>query len=199
MATVPTHLQNVIEDFACRKVHNGVQSTHGLIICLDVDFEKRIEGDIERGIEEWTYGCLDRAHQALDFEYTWDFVFNVRDDQWQEDTEDGEEPSHQQNGMQVAVHFAGHEACNWPLFYENARPAVHPRAVLEHFHTPPVYVRTVGVSGVSETCLRDEWAEMISTEPNRFDRPGKGYMVHPMYSLPERFQHGSLGTGFHDA
>jgi hypothetical protein len=47
---------------------------------------------------------------------------------------------------------------------------------------------------VCERTVRDEWAESISLTPNDFDRPGGGYMVHPMYSLPEELQHGSMGN-----
>lgn len=195
MPFIPPHIQQMIQDLACRKVHNNTVSKHGLLVCIEVDFDKRIQGDIERIIECWVYDCLDRAHRALDFDYNWYFITNVRHDQWQEDDnmacEDESGLRQRHNGLQVAVHFGAgcYDSYNWPLFHyskHEVRQTVDPNAVLHHFHTAPTYIRTVGVSGVSEPCLRDEWIEMISTESNTFDRPGKGYMVHPMWILSER-------------
>jgi hypothetical protein len=124
MAAIPTHVKNMIEDYVCRKVHNTVSSSHGLLICLDIDFEKKIEGNLENSIKERVYNCLDRAHQALDFKYSWDFIFNVRDDQYQHDYYDD---VCQLNRIQIAVHFHGDcDALDWPLFKEDTRPAVDP-------------------------------------------------------------------------
>ncbi len=193
LAWIPDEVQDIITDMACRTVHNGTESTHGLIICLDVDFARKIEGEVEKAIEEWVYNCLDQAHQALDFEYEWDFVFNVLDDQWRasdDDVESDDDEPDEENRIQAAVHLGGDwSPSRWPLFKENTRIPVHPAAVLAHFHTPPAFIRTVGISGVSERCLRDEWTEMISENPNRFSRAGKGYMVHPMYTLMDQAQH----------
>ena len=202
MQAIPA-IQRPTEDFACQKVHNATPSTNGLLICLDVDFDKKIGGDVKHSIEEWVYGCLDRAHKAHDYEFDWHFVANVRHDQRQEedggDTDnDSGDSNNKQNGLQVAVHFESVDTYAWPLFNE-ARAKVYPSDILLHFHTPPTCIRTVGISGVSMRCLRDEWAEMISTEPDSFDRPGKGYMTHPMYTLPGRMQDGTLGTCFSDA
>ena len=195
LAWIPDDVQHIITGMACRKVHNGTESTHGLIICLDVDFARKIEGEVEKAIEEWVYNCLDQAHQALDFKCELDFVFNVLDDQWRLESDDVSvdvEPD-EANRIQAAVHISGGFGPSvWPLFKENTRIPVDPAAVLAHFHTPPAFIRTVGISGVSERCLRDEWTEMIREDPTRFSRAGKGYMVHPMYTLPDQAQHGTI-------
>lgn len=173
-----------------QKVHNSTLSSKGLLICLDIDFDKKIEGVLEDSIKKWVYGCLDNAHQALDFDRCWDFIFTVAHEQVDaEDTADTEdtEDTEKMNGVVVAVHFQETECYDWPLFREEGIQ-VDPSLVLDHFINPPAYVRTVGVSGVSEKCLQTEWTDMISTCPDRYDRPGEGEMMHPMYILPERRQ-----------
>lgn len=161
------------------KIHNTTLSGNGILVCLDVDFDKTIEGVLEHSIEEWVYDCLNNAHQALDFDRCWDFIFTVAHDQV--------ECSEKMNGVIVAVHFQKTEAGDWPLFNE-VDIQVDPSLVLNHFINPPACICRIGISGVSEKCLKDEWTDMISTCPNNYDRPGKGPMVHPMYILPERCQ-----------
>ena len=43
----------------------------------------------------------------------------------------------------------------------------------------------IGVSGVSSEVMMEWWREMITTDPNRLDCAGKGYMVHPMWIKPQ--------------
>jgi hypothetical protein len=61
--------------------------------------------------------------------------------------------------------------------------SVDPADVLAHFTTPPAYIRTVGISGVSENLLASEWADMVSRHPLNFGRKGKGADHHPMYEV----------------
>jgi hypothetical protein len=75
--------------------------------------------------------------------------------------------------------------------YQIAAP-VCPAEVLGLFETPPLEVHGVSVSGVDKLVLRDEWIGCISQDLDHFDRPGKGHMRHPMFKLPEKFQHGNF-------
>ena len=65
---------------------------------------------------------------------------------------------------------------------------VSPSRVLSHFEAPPVFVRSIGVSGVDKTVLRDEWADTIAVMPACVERAGRGYMVHPMWRFAEEAQ-----------
>ena len=171
MQTIPQHLCDTIKNMACNRVHNKTPSRDGMIICLDVDSNVKIESKVENEIQGWVYNCLDSAHQALDFDESWDFVYNVRDDLFTDDI---------QNGIQFVLRFSidhtGPYA--WPLYDETDQSkSIHPSKVLEKFHTPPVFIRSVSISGVSQKLLREKWTDMISTNPNCFDTPGMGYMV----------------------
>ena len=46
---------------------------------------------------------------------------------------------------------------------------------------PPICIRAVGVSAVSDDFMMDLWAEIISPEARSFDLPGAGFKVHPMW------------------
>jgi hypothetical protein len=69
---------------------------------------------------------------------------------------------------------------------------VDPALVLEHFTTPPQDVRGIAISGVNREVIRDQWAECIVLTTNSFDRAGKGFMAHPMWTLPEEGQDGTF-------
>ena len=75
---------------------------------------------------------------------------------------------------------------------ESGSMPVDPAAVLEHFGEAPAEMQGIAISGVDERTLRDEWVSCISQEPNTFDRPGSGYMVHPMRVLPMQMYDGSI-------
>lgn len=201
MAALPSDIIAIVDDMACRKQHNASPSRHGLIVCVDVDFSKKIEGDFERALEEWIWDSLDRAHRALDFEIQWSFVCNVYADQWQDDDSDDDEREDPENRYQVCVHIEPHLYSRaGPLFSYSPRHVVEtpvdPSAVLAHFTTPLREVRAVSVSGVEDTTLRDEWKECIAAVPNSWDRAGKGYMAHPMFLLPPSFQADTLPRMF---
>ena len=190
--SVPSEIQAIVLDMACRKQHNNSPSRYGLIVCIDVDFSKKIEGDLERALKEWIWDCLDRAHRSLDFEVPWHFVSNVRSDQWEDDNPDNVPPRNE-NFYQVCVHIEPHSHAGGPPLLSYApkhevETPVHPDKVLEHFTTPPQDVRGVAISGVNQAVLCDEWSNCIAQMTNTFCRNGKGYMVHPMYILPERWQ-----------
>ena len=101
--SVPSEIRDIVLDMACRKQHNNSPSRYGLIVCIDVDFSKKIEGDLETALKEWVWDSLDRAHRALDFEVPWHFVSNVRYDQWEDDGSDDE--NERRNCYQVCVHI----------------------------------------------------------------------------------------------
>jgi hypothetical protein len=66
MQSLPSEVNGLIEDMACRKQHNGSPSRFGLIVCTDVDFAKKVDGDFERELEAWIYmkqpgPCASRA------------------------------------------------------------------------------------------------------------------------------------------
>ena len=187
MQALPADIHSIIDDMACRKQHNNTATQYGIIIVVDVDFAQKIEGDFEQTLKGWIWDSLDRAHRALDFSNSWKFVSNVRDDQW----EDDEDPK---NRYQVCINIEG-----WPgamdgdtgLFsysYNLPNPKVHPARVLEHFTAPPTEVRGIAVSGVSQEILIQQWIQCIAKDSNDFDRAGRGYMLHPMWQLPEQCQ-----------
>jgi hypothetical protein len=205
----------MIDEMACRRVHNGHASGYGFILTIEIDFAQKIEGNLEEQLTEWIYKSLDRAHRALDFDRAWSFVSNVRMDQWVDPCTVCEaslehpwssatastscSTCDRENSLQVCVHIDDHFRMAGPdegLFgYSYGEPdAVCAAALLAQFDTAPESVRGLAVSGVDETQIRDEWAECITHTPNRYDRDGKGYMVHPMYTLPESCQDGTLGT-----
>lgn len=201
MAQLPSDVVAMIGDMACHKQHNNSSSRYGLIVCVDVDFSKKIEGDFERALEEWIWDSLDRAHRALDFEIRWNFVCNVKHDQWEDDDSDDDERADPENRYQVCVHIKPPMSSgSGPLFSYSPRHAVEtpvdPGAVLAQFTSPPKDVRAISVSGVDSATLRGEWEDCIASVPSRFCRAGEGYMVHPMFILPERFQADSLPRMF---
>lgn len=196
MQALPTELEGAIQDMVCRKLHNNSPSRIGLIIVVDVTFSTKIEGDLERALEEWVWDSLDSAHRALDFDVVWQFVSNVvRDKNIDEGYEDY--PEERENMYQVCVNIEPSASIGkLPLFrysagYEIQSP-VNPASVLEHFTSPPVEVRGIAVSGVDQDILRGQWKDCISQAPNSFDRAGKGDMQHPMWILPESEQDGSF-------
>ena len=186
---LPDEICSFIRDMACRKVHNGKPSNHGLMIGMDIDFDKKIEGDLERTLERWVVDSLYKAHRALDNANWWHFVATVQHDQWQNEGDDED----RMNGYRVVVHFDRHQdEDRFPLYSYSNEKTVHvaPAHVLSHFETPPVFVRSIGISGVNERLMRDGWAETITKTPNCVDRAGKGYMLHRMW----RF----AGENYHD-
>lgn len=199
MQDVPVDIQRVISDMACQKQHNTSPSRYGLIVCVDVDFSKKIEGDLEKVLEEWIWDSLNRAHRALDFEVAWHFVSNVRYDQWEDDDSDYEDERF--NCYQVCVQIEPDSGHGSPPLLSYAPKhfvdtPVDPEKVLEHFTTPPRDVRGVAVSGVNQAVLCDEWVDCISQMPNTFSRDGKGYMLHPMFTLCESRQADALPRMF---
>lgn len=195
MQNVPADVLGVIDKMVCTKQHNGSPSRYGLIVCVDVDFSKKIEGDFETTLKEWIWDSLNRAHRELDFEVAWHFVSNVRSDQWEDDDSDTEDE--RANCYQVCVQIEPYRDNGGPPLLSYApRHAVdtpvHPDKVLQHFTSPPRDVRGVAVSGVNQAVLCDEWVNCIAQMMNTFDREGMGYMLHPMHTLPESFQADSL-------
>jgi len=117
------------------------------------------------------------------------FVGNVRGDQWKEETsddEDGKIVEDRENSYQVCVYTEPNRECVYPLFnyssLEGSLP-VDPSEILKHFDTAPAAVRSISISGVDQSTLRHQWVECIRKDPNEFCRPGRGYMVHPMWEL----------------
>ena len=190
---LPHDLQLKIQDMACRRQDNGRPSFFGFIIVIDVDFKQKIHDALERRLEEWVWDSLDRAHRALDFETPWMFVSNVHSDQWNGDykDEDGESIEGRENSYQVCVYTEPSNRWIYPLFnyshFEGVLP-VDPSAILNYFDTEPAAVRSISVSGVDQPTLRNQWVNCIIKDPDEFDRPGRGYMRHPMWTLPDRLQ-----------
>ena len=198
--SLPAEVCNIVLDMACRKQHNNSPSRYGLIVCIDVDFSKKIEGDLETALQEWVWDSLDRAHRELDFEVPWYFVNNVRHDQWEDDDSDNDEPQHH-NCYQICVQIEPDKDSGGPPLLSYAqqhevKTPVHPEKVLEHFTAPPRDVRGVAISGVNQEVLCDEWSNCIAPMTNTFSRGGKGYMLHPMYTLPEQLQAETLPRMF---
>ena len=191
MQALPDELVAGIRDMACRTLHNGSPSRFGLMVVVDVTFSAKIEGALERALEGWVWDSLDRAHRALDFETCWQFVGNVLHDQWED--EEG-----RFNRYQACVNIESYTCGDagddglfpYDLVHSSTAP-VDPARVLEHFTSPPPAVRGVAISGVNQGILRDQWADCIAQESN-FDRAGKGYMLHPMWTLPEQAQDGTF-------
>jgi hypothetical protein len=193
MDALPIGVQGLVGNYVCQKVHNGAPSQHGVIICLVVEPDKKITSDVEEAVNTWVFGCLNQAHRALDFEYDWEFVANVYCDQRQinwhpfDYSEGNYDPD---NMIEVAVHFGTPDLRIWPLIKEpmggGHYQSVDPADVLAHFTTPPAYIHTVGISGVSETVLASDWADIISRSPLNLDREGKGKDLHPMHTVGTR-------------
>ena len=187
MQGLPGEVEDLINaGMVCLRQHNGAPSRHGMIIVLDVDFDTKIEGDVEKQLFQVVGRALNRAHKALDNDIPWRFVANVRSDQWECETSGTRE-----NMYQVCVHLGDDNEKYLrngpPLFsyaFEEDDP-IDPRQVLAYFDHLPPFVRGVAVSGVHETVIRDEWTNCIAKEPNTFCRNGRGYMAHPMVVLPE--------------
>lgn len=194
---LPISIKHLINEYVCEKKHNDKPSTHGLVIGVDVDFNLKITPDVEDAISKWLYTCLDCAHRNVDFGTDWHYVYNIKHDQWR-DYDEAYGIDEKKNSIQVAVHFQQRDTCQWPLFVENGT-RVHPCVILEHLHSAPTYIHRIGVSGVSERCLREQWWEIISPDTDGFDRKGKGYMQHPMWTLVEKDQDGTLGTDYASA
>lgn len=195
MQALPDDIHGIIDDMACRKQHNNTATQYGIIIVVDVDFAKKIEGDLEKTLEEWIYDSLNNAHRTLDFSNSWKFVSNVRADQW----EDDEDPSEKnENRYQVCINIQGwpgamdYDSGLFSYWYDLTNPKVHPARVLEYFDAPPTEVRGVAVSGVSQEVLIQQWIQCIAKDSNDFERAGRGYMIHPMWELPEQCQDGTL-------
>ena len=200
MEGLPNDIHCIIDDMACRKQHNNTATQYGIIIVVDVEFAKKIEGDFESTLDGWIWDSLDRAHRALDFDSCWQFVSNVLRDQWtdDEDISDDYEPEADENRYQVCINIecmSGGMDNDTGLFsyaYEPQGALVHPARVLEHFTAPPTEVRGVAISGVGQEVLKKQWIQCIAQDSNEFDRQGRGYMRHPMWVLPEQFQDGSF-------
>jgi hypothetical protein len=121
------------------------------------------------------------------------FVGNVHGDQWNDDykNEDGKVIEDRENSYQVCVYTEPSGEYVYPLYnyssLEGSLP-VDPSEILKHFDTAPAAVRSISISGVDQSTLRNQWIECIRKDPNEFNRPGKGYMLHPMWELPTEEQ-----------
>lgn len=170
------------EEHDIRVVHNSAASCHGLIVCVDVDQNRSICDETEREIMTWLGGILKTAHESLDPDNLWHYVYGVRHDQCSDP--DG---NYKVNGLQITLHFAQDtdDAYAWPLFRDNAMlpKIIHASDVLLEITPAPMYVRTLGVSAVQKQCLVHEWMETISTDTAEFCHAGHGIGVHSMYTL----------------
>lgn len=175
------------EEGDIRIVHNSTASRHGLILCVDVEFSRRICPGTEREIMEWLCTGLEAAHRELDPDNLWHYVYGVRHDQWSD--ADG---NRQVNGLQVTLHFAKDldDGYLWPLFSDEPVPrlSIDVADVVQKIGPAPAYVRSLGVSAVQERCLSREWLKTVSAEPESFCRVGSGIGAHTMYTL-HRYAH----------
>lgn len=198
---LPSEINQMITDMACYRRHNGHASVYGFIIVIDVDFDQKIEGSFETKLGAWVLQSLDKAHRALNFETPWHFVSNIRSDQRFIETSSDPEDDSQENSYQICLHTepSSQDAYDYPLFrysHLHSTSAVHASAILQYFEpsSAPDGVSRIAISGVDQYVLRDQWSECIAKDSNEFDHNGKGYMVHPMRILIDKFQFECCGS-----
>jgi hypothetical protein len=46
-------------------LHNDKPSKHGLIICIDIDWDTKIDCKVEAEITKWVYDSLENARESL--------------------------------------------------------------------------------------------------------------------------------------
>lgn len=165
-----------------RTVHNSAASRHGMILCVDIDPSRHICNDTEQEVITWLCQGLKSAHQQLDADNFWHFVHGVRHDQWVDRS-----GNRRLNGLQLTIYFAEQvdDGYAWPLFCRDVlpRPSIDVADVAHNIGRAPSYVRSLGLSAVSKSCLVHEWKQTVSTEAEDFCRGGSGFDEHAMYTL----------------
>ena len=96
-----------------------------------------------------------------------------------------------ENSYQVCVYTEPCRERALPLFnysrLDGAYP-VDPSVLLTFFGTEPAAVRCLAISGVDQRTLKTQWSDCVAKQPGVFDRPGGGYMHHPMWRLPSQME-----------
>jgi hypothetical protein len=162
--------------------HNSEASAHGMVLCVDVDFDCAITANVEHELMAWLTEGLLRAHDDLDPDNLWHYVHGVRHDQWEDDR-----GLRRMNGLQVTLHFSTDfsDGYDWPLFRggQAKRIEVDAADVMQVFSDAPDCVRMLGVSAVTQTTVVREWVDTIQKDPEGFCRAGLGYRRHLMHTL----------------
>lgn len=171
---LPRDVQDVVSDMVCHYQHNDHESAHGVVIVISVD--RPIDG-VLNALSLAVFTTLKCAHKAADPSRSWCYVENVRG-----------EGRPTRDMYQICLHLGDtYQTSALPLFpYSYLGGALHPTALMPHFRgTMPPFVCGVAISCVCEATIRDEWSACIAKDTDTFDRPGLGYMIHPMVVLPE--------------
>jgi len=145
--------------------------------------------DCEKEVVQWFLNCLTPLAKSIEknnYQCDFNIISNVQDNDYL-DEDDGNISNKiviaLQNGQQLGPIFDS-IFDNDGLIIIDEEPKennLNPTDILNLLKEEPECIKKIGVSGVSEKCIKQFWSDMISESPNSFDIAGKGYMLHPMW------------------
>lgn len=183
---LPEELISKIQNINCKKNINSNKKSNELILIFDLD---KTAKDVHNELIQWLLKCLDTiSYKVEEFgQYEWNIISQIKDNDYDndDDIDYKEENGRLINSIMVAIHINDSEYninSDFTIPYDNTPDIVlSPQEIADCLINEPSFVKNIGVSAVSSETMMFWWEEMISTEPNSLDTPGKGYMVHPMW------------------
>lgn len=136
------------------------------------------------------------------YQFNWNIVSSIRDnDYFDEYDSDCDSKGTTQNTQYILIRTIGRNEYTHDehmlINQEYSEPSMCASVISESINPDiiPGVVDRIGISGVSTEYMNSIWNDLISEEPNSFDVPGDGFMVHPMWNL---FHMGEAGYEWSD-
>jgi hypothetical protein len=178
---IPYEIRARILDMACKKRSNNRESSH-IVVVISTD---RTASTCENEVTKWLLSRLDQTRLL-----NWRIVVGVEHEDWKDEDygDDGDVTGNVciRNTLVFAIYLKNDINYCYVSFQDNLMQdeipdTISADAILQNLHEEPDCVTRIGVSAIGKDRFVAVWDEIISTEADNFDVPGKGYMQHPMW------------------
>ena len=185
---LPEEIISKIQDINCKKNINGDKKSNELILIFDLD---KTAEEVHDELLQWLFRCLDTISYKVKRwgQYEWNIISGIKDNNYESSLINiNTNQKIYINSIMVAIHITDqwrdlNEINNNFTIPFNNKPDIilSPQEIIDCLINEPNFIKNIGVSSVSSETIMYWWEDIISKEPNNFDIPGKGYMVHPMW------------------
>lgn len=181
-------LINKNEDIVSKRIVNGDKKSNELILIFKLT-EKAT--NVHDTLMKWLLKCLDTNSDKVRRynQYEWNIISQIKDNNYQKDYDEelDEDSKKNTNTIMVAIHITNNSWLSFNNYglaipYNYSPPITFsPQNIMDCLLNEPPFIKKIGVSNVYSEVMMQQWAEIISTEPNGLDYAEKDYMVHPMW------------------
>ena len=185
---LPEEIISKIQDINCKKNINGDKKSNELILIFDLD---KTAEEVHDELLQWLFRCLDTISYKVERggQYEWNIISGIKDNNYESSLINiNTNQKIYINSIMVAIHITDqwrdlNEIDNNFTIPFNNKPDIilSPQEIIDCLINEPNFIKNIGVSSVSSETIMYWWEDIISKEPDNFDIPGKGYMVHPMW------------------